>query len=574
MQQTDKKAARRELTRAIYRNNHLRFFATVLLLAGDAAAGLIGSWFLGQVLDTITAGSMSRLLRLTIGVVVFTLAMTLLTAAQYRCRSRFIQRGLTQYKETAFQRISQKSIAAFTREHSATYISVLTNDTGSIEENYLNRTLLLVFHCISFLAALCMMLYYSWQVTLLALVLSALPILVSVAMGKELVVREEALSDGNGRFVAQIKDLLSGFSVVKSFRAEAEATQLFQKANQDVEKVKFRRRWMEALVTVMTGNLCGSVVQFGLFLFSAYLAIRGHMTAGTVLIITNLANYLIQPISLVPQYLASRKAASGLIDKLADLICRNAETSGEALEPVLHDTIELDNVNFSYDPEKPVLRNISARFEAGKSYAVVGGSGCGKSTMLNLLLGSFRDYGGEIRFDGKELRSVAPESLYDLMCIMQQNVFIFDSDIRSNVTMFRDFPDEAVERAMDMAGLTALVREKGPGYRCGENGAGLSGGEKQRIAIARCLLRHTPVLLMDEATAALDAQTSYEVTDAMLNIDGLTRIMVTHRLEEGILRRCDQILVLRQGTVCSQGTFDQLMEEKGYFYSLYTVANS
>ena len=573
MQQTDKKAARRELTRAIYRNNHLRFCATVLLLAGDAAAGMIGSWFLGQVLDTITAGSMSRLLRLTIGVAVFTLVMTLLTSIQHRCKSRFIQRGLTQYKETAFHRISQKSIAAFTRENSATYISVLTNDTGSIEENYLNRTLLLVFYCISFLAALCMMLYYSWQVTLLALVLSALPILVSVAMGKELVAREEALSDGNGRFVAQIKDLLSGFSVVKSFRAEAEATQLFQKANQDVEQVKFSRRWMEALVTVMTGNLCGSVVQFGLFLFSAYLAIRGHMTAGTVLIITNLANYLIQPISVVPQYLASRKAASGLIDKLADLICRNAETSGEALEPVLHDAIELDHVNFSYEPEKPVLRDISARFEAGKSYAVVGGSGCGKSTLLNLLLGSFRDYGGEIRFDGKELRGVAPESLYDLMCIMQQNVFIFDSDIRSNVTMFRDFPDEAVERAMDMAGLTALVREKGPDYRCGENGAGLSGGEKQRIAIARCLLRHTPVLLMDEATAALDAKTSFEVTDAMLNIDGLTRIMVTHRLEEGILRRCDQILVLRQGTVCSQGTFDQLMEEKGYFYSLYTVAN-
>ncbi|MBQ9901738.1 MAG: ABC transporter ATP-binding protein, partial [Clostridia bacterium] len=162
--------------------------------------------------------------------------------------------------------------------------------------------------------------------------------------------------------------------------------------------------------------------------------------------------------------------------------------------------------------------------------------------------------------------------LYDLVSIIQQNVFVFNSTIRNNITMFSDFPAEDVDRAVRMSGLKKLIEEKGEDYLCGENGSGLSGGERQRISIARALLRNTPVLLIDEATASLDNETSYEVLDAILNLEGYTRIIVTHDLDENILKRCSGLFTLKKGEMCEQGTFDELMEKKGYFYSLFTVS--
>ena len=138
--------------------------------------------------------------------------------------------------------------------------------------------------------------------------------------------------------------------------------------------------------------------------------------------------------------------------------------------------------------------------------------------------------------------------------------------------MFRNFPQEQVECAVRLAGLEQLFKAKGDGFLCGENGCNLSGGERQRISIARCLMRQTPVLLVDEATAMLDKETAFQVSSAIINLEGLTRIVVTHTLDEALLRRYDSILVLKNGSIVESGNFDELMEKTGYFYSLYTVS--
>ena len=231
-------------------------------------------------------------------------------------------------------------------------------------------------------------------------------------------------------------------------------------------------------------------------------------------------------------------------------------------------------MTFSYEPGKQVLHGVSARFDAGKSYAIVGGSGSGKSTLLNLLMASHSGYGGDICYDGAELRGIRAESLYDLVSIVQQNVFIFNSSVRDNITMFREFDKSEVDEAIRLSGLSELIAARGEDYLCGENGIGLSGGEKQRISIARSLLRKTPVLLMDEATAALDAETAYYITSSILQLDGLTRIVVTHALDETLLRRYDRIFTLKNGRLIESGTFDELMDKKEYFYSLFTVSQS
>lgn len=568
-----KNPAARQYFQAFYQSNRVCFALAVLLTLATFPTNLIGSWLLGEVIDVIAAGDMLWLERTLVFAVVFLIVMFFLNVALYRFKSSFVKKALTQYKALAFRNLSEKSISAFSNENTGRYLSVLTNDVGSVEENYLKRSFLLLYYTLLFFGTLGMMFWYSPFLTVATIILSVLPLAASLLMGQELAVREKTVSDKNESFVSQLKDLLAGFAVIKSFKAERETQQIFDAANREVEEHKRRRYWWECLLSALSGSLCSEILQFGIFFLGAFLAIRGDITAGTVLIFLNLCNFVIMPINIVPQYWASRKAAVGLVEKLAEVTEENAGHSGEAIEPVLKDAVTLENVTFAYEPDQPVLKDLSLRLEAGKKYALVGASGSGKSTLLNLLMGAYDGYSGSIAIDGKELREIDTDSLYDLMSLIGQNVFLFDDTIRRNITMFREFPSEQIDAAVRRSGLSELLKQRGEDYRCGENGVGLSGGERQRISIARCLLRGTPVLLLDEATAALDNHTAFAVTDAILHLDGLTRLVVTHRLEETLLEQYDEIIVLRGGEVCEQGRYDDLMERKAYFYSLYNVTN-
>jgi len=558
---------------SLYKNNRLRWAAAMTFMLLNLPGNLVGSWLLGAIIDVIAVGNLSQLAQLVWVAVAIIVGFTLLGLANQWARAGFIYHALQQYKALAFQKLSEKGISAFARENTGRYISILTNDVNSVEENYLKRTFDLVYFSLLFAATLVMMFFYNVPLTLFAIALSGVSIAVSLPMSGEMSKREMAVSNENERFVGRVKELLGGFEVIKSFKVEKEAQSLFNDASQAAEQAKYRRRWWDGVLVSIGESMCGTTLQLGVFLFGGYLAIRGDITAGTVLIFTNLCNFLTVPISLIPPYWASRKAAKGLIEKLAQVVEENTGHAGETVPPVLDEAIAFDHLSFAYTPGQPVLQDISMRLEAGKKYALVGASGSGKSTLLNLLMGAYPDYQGSLTVDGREMNTLDPDSLYDLISLIGQNVFLFDDTIARNIAMFRDFPAERVASAAERSGLAALIAEKGPDYRCGENGVLLSGGERQRISIARCLLRETPVLLLDEATASLDSQTAFAVVDSILHLDGLTRLVVTHRLERGLLEQYDEIFVLRSGRLCERGGFQELMDKKGYFYSLFTISD-
>lgn len=565
-----KKTAARPFFRAFYQGNKLNYALAVLFTLLGVPVSLAVSWLLGELLDAAALGDMGQLARS----IQFVAAICVFFAVQNLCVHRatagFIRRALAQYKALAFRRLSAKSITAFSQENTSRYLSTLTNDVTTIETNYLENSFKLLEGAVTFAGSLGMMLWYSPPLAAAAILFCALPIAAALLTTPVLARREQEVSQRNEGFLAQIKDLLNGFSVIKSFKAEPEAQRQFDASNHTVEEAKAHRRWNTGQVQTLSG-LCGLIMQFGIFAIGTWLAIRGSISGGTVIIFVNLSGYMVNLINVLPQYWASRRAAAGLVEKLAEITGENAARSGQDIPPELNQGIALSHVTFGYQPDQPVLDDISLTLEPGKKYALVGGSGSGKSTLLNLLMGGYDGYSGSISIDGRELRSVNPDSLYDLMSLIGQNVFLFDDTIRSNITMFRDFPDHLVEEAVERSGLSQLLERRGADYRCGENGAGLSGGERQRVSIARCLLRGTPVLLLDEATAALDNQTAFAVTDAILRLDGLTRLVVTHRLDETLMAQYDEILVLRNGRIQERGGFGQLMERKGYFYSLYTL---
>lgn len=280
----------------------------------------------------------------------------------------------------------------------------------------------------------------------------------------------------------------------------------------------------------------------------------------------------INPIRELPEQLASRKAAAVLIDKLAASLENNVRDEEVHIPRELKSGITLRDVSFGYESDCDVLHGINITFDAGKKYAVVGASGSGKSTLLGQLMASHGNYSGRICYDGQEVRSISSESLYDLASLIQQNVFVFNASVRDNITMFHDFSKSEVDRAIWLSGLSRLIAERGEDCICGENGSGLSGGEKQRISVARSLLRRSRVLLANEATASLDAETAYQISSAILGLDDITSIVVTHSLDEVLLRQYDGIITLKNGSVVEVGTFDSLVAKKGYFYSLFTVS--
>lgn len=523
----------------------------------DAASGLPGALPLGQ-LAWITGG--------------FILLCAALMLLKYASEPRFIEKAMRQYKDFAFQKLTEKSISSFRAESTAAYLSALTNDAASIEADDLSQLLSVITKAVTFFGALAMMLWYSPLMTAIAAGVTVLPLIASLLTGGQLQAAEKRVSDQNRDFTAALSDCLGGFSVVKTFRAEKEIFRLFAESNRALEQEKFSRRRLKALVG-MIGATTGIIAQLGVFLAGAYLALTGKgLTAGAVILFVNLMNFMIEPVAELPALLAARKAARGLIAKLADALEQDeVQPDGVQIAPLMRQ-LRLEDVRFSYDGETEILRGVSAVFDAGKAYAIVGASGSGKSTLLNLLTTPGMAYAGKILLDGTELRTVSPESLYETVSVIQQNVFVFNASIRDNITMFRSFPPEELAQAVRRAQLESLLAERGEDYLCGESGSGLSGGEKQRISIARSLLKHASVLLADEATAALDAQTAHQVTDDILSLSGVTRIVVTHTLEQAALRRYDGILVLKDGRIAESGSFDDLMAQKGYFYALYTVS--
>ena len=573
MKTKQNKKKNREFIHQLYYKNRINFIVTIILTIAMSSLNLMISWLIQQIMDCTANQDMQALVRSAWIAASVVIAYTVANAVYRAVYPRFLQRAMQQYRDYAFSRLTQKSLRSFSKEGTALYVSALTNDCTSIENNYLAATFTLIELLFCFLGALIMMLYYSPMMLVLAVALSFLPVAVSMTAGNRLTEQEKEISKKNERFVSIVNELLSGFPVIKSFRAETQASRLFSQRNEQAEEAKKNKRRTEQLISLLA-NDAGIIAQMGIFLAGAWLAISGKgVTAGVVIVFVQLMNYILNPISQVPLLWSNRKAAIALMEKLSDALSENVREEGREKLNGFSEKIEVKDLTYGYEPESPVLKDLDVQFDAGKSYAIVGGSGSGKSTLLNLLMGSSSNYQGEICIDGVSIKNIESESLYQLMTSVQQNVFVFNDTIRNNVTMFHEFSDKEVTLALERSGLSELIEKRGEDFVCGENGANLSGGERQRISIARALLRKSPILLVDEATAALDAATARAVSFSILNLVGMTRIVVTHRLEEAILRRYDKILVMKNGTICEQGNFDTLMQQKGQFYSLFQIAH-
>lgn len=555
----------------IYKGNIFNFIVLAINSLFQTAALIIISLMLEKIMAIATAKDLEALYEQGIMfLVLFVLSILSYILITY-LKPKYQKRAITQYKNNIYSQILDKNISNFNKHNTSTYLSALTNDVHKIEEDYLFSIFDLITHITLFICTIVVMLVYSPLLTLAGIVLSLLPFIGAIVVGGKLAVREKEISNQNASFMHFVKDNLVGFSTVKVFKAEKKIKELFDKNNNILEDKKAKKIKTLALME-MVQQVLSLVSQFGVFFIGAYISITsGKIEASVILLFVQLMNYIINPLMMIPTLLSKRLACKPLFEKINGIIkIESNDNQNELIEDI--NKIIIENLSFSYD-DKIILNDISHSFERNKSYAIVGPSGSGKTTLINLLLGRDNNYTGNIYYNNTEVKRISLDSLFEITSFVEQNVFLFDDSIINNITMYSKVDEELLNEAIVKSGLINLINEKGREYRCGENGCNLSGGEKQRISIARALINKSQLLLLDEATSALDNETSNLINNNLLGIQNTTKIMITHRLEEDVLNKFDEIIVMKNGKIVECGKYNDLIDNNSVFKSLVEFSN-
>lgn len=556
---------------AIFKNNHMIFMLCIIMLVIAYGLDIAFAWLMQELIDSVNNPLGLNLYTLAILFIIF-FTVAILSQLVFRLTySRFMKKAMLQYKRCAMGKLLEHNLNDYKVSNSSTILSSMSNDLATVETNYLLGMFNITTQFIFLFLAFGMMIWYNWKLTIISIIASLLAFAVSMLSGNKSTTVEKIVSEKNDISLGTIKEIIEGLPVIKVFKIEKPIGDLYEKNNQSLESAKYKRRMLLKLVNIIS-EYTGSFVQVGIFFLGIYFAYSGYITLGVVIAFQQLMNYILGPIQSLPEYISKWRAARELIYKLEDLLSTSVINPGKYELSGSSCDIQLKDVCFGYEKDKDVLKDINLVFESGKKYAIVGPSGSGKSTLLDLLQSGNSDYRGSILYEEKELRDISIASLYDFISVVHQNVFIFDASIKDNITLFRDFSEEEISSAVKLSGLEDFVKEKKWSYICGEHGCYISGGEKQRISIARSLLHHSCIMLMDEATSSLDEENTREILTTLLAEEkGRTRIVVTHNLNEVLLRQYDEIIVLKDGNVIEKGKFDELLNNDGYFRSFYKV---
>ena len=489
-----------------------------------------------------------------------------------RLRNKLVRQIMSRYKNKVFQSILDRDYRDFSKEKSGKFISVLTENMKKIEQDYLYQYFNISKNLSLMIFSLLAMFIGNWFLTLLVIIASIIPMMISGFIGQKSASLQNRAMVADQKYLAKVKDILAGFLVIKSFNVKDAICEDYSHESEKFDEINFIKGKFDVLANVIS-QLSGMIVFLVAFGGGMYLVFNGHTTIGSVTAIVQLVNFVVMPLNEVGMGVSKFREGQATLDAFEVKDVSELQT-GETKEN-FDDVISFSNIDFSYpNTEENIFNHLSLKIQKGEKIAIVGMSGSGKSTLLNLLLRFYDVTSGHISIDNQDIQAISAESLYNLMTIVQQDVYIFDDTLRANITLNQSFTDEEINQAVQQSGLENYVLENESGLQdlCGENGSNLSGGQKQRLSIARALIRKTPILLLDEATSSLDNQVTTEIESSILDIEKLTALVVTHKLNENILKRYDRILFMKSGVIVEDGSFGDLMDKRGEFYKLFELS--
>lgn len=545
---------------------------TILFTVISSLSYVFVAILLQQIMDIVDMGDLDSFVRILFFSLIYFAFMGIFMYLQSLFSKKFICKIMKSVRSKTFIGIERHTMEDYFKNHTADYLSAITNDVKMIEDNYLLPLLEVIQCTIIFMASLVVMIYFDIIVTVCVIIAIAVMLIVPSLFGGMLSKRQDRYSEMLSSFTNHVKDLLSGFEVIKSYRMKKYVFSRFEASNGDTIKAKY---FVEKAIAAneAVSMILALLVQVVVVFLCAYFILIGRISAGALLGMVQVSSNLANPLLVIFSNIPKIKSIRPIVQKLNELSDYKEHDASAKKSPSFNEEICVRDLHFSYDKENEVINGISLSIEKGKKYAFVGKSGCGKSTLIKLIAGYYSDFKGSVRYDADSLSVLDTDKITALSSVIHQNVYMFDESIFDNICLHEDYSEEELRTALSDSGLSQFVKRvpNGLEYRVGENGDNLSGGQKQRIAVARALIRKKPLLILDEGTSAIDMQTAYDIESRLLAISDLTLLTITHNMSKDILKLYDEIIFMADGKIVECGTFETLIAKQAAFYDFYQL---
>lgn len=553
-----------------------RLIMAIICIILAAGANLYVPWIIKDLIDKVLAQKdMMTLNLLGIGIIVVFFFRGIFYYGQTYLVSYIAEKVIIDIREVLYKKFQQFQLAYYETKQTGTIMSYITNDVAALQVALVDSLIDMVTESSIFIGSVCMMFYLDWK---LALITTIVVPLIGQAMkifGRKLKKNGAVVQQRTADITSLLQESISAERVIKSFVREDYEIKRFQRQNYLNFKANMKGVQLMSLLTPTVEFLAAVIVTLILW-FGGYQVVHGNLTAGSLVAFLTYAVNLANPVKRISRVFGTVQKAMAAADRVFSVLDTNEEIKDkeDAVDlPDVNGSVEFKDVSFAYNTKHTILKNLSLRADPGQVVAIVGPSGAGKTTLINLIPRFYDVTAGSVCVDGIDVRNIKLNSLRGQIGIVPQETMLFSDTIMHNIRYGRlEATDEEVVKAAKAANAHDFIMGLSEGYqtKIGERGITLSGGQRQRIAIARAILKNPRILILDEATSALDTESEELVQEALDKLMiGRTSFVIAHRLST--ILQADKIIVLERGKMVESGTHSELLAKNGLYSHLYNI---
>ncbi|MCX6572296.1 MAG: ABC transporter ATP-binding protein [Candidatus Aminicenantes bacterium] len=536
--------------------------------------GLIGPYLMGKAIDGFIANKDAAWLAvISVWMLVIFLLGNLADAVSGWMMAGISQKALKGVRRDLFGHLQTLTLRFFDNHTTGELMSRLTNDIDAINQAVSQNVVALLASVLSLVGILIAMFVLNFWLALAAVVVVPIMFWFTDYVARYTRKGFRDLQKSLGNLNGVMEEAISGQRVIKAFRRNDSVIENFRLHNREVYRSAVYANSYALLLMPLTNQL-GNLFVIAIAGLGGWLALKGLVTVGTIVTFISYGRSFINPLRQLANMYNSIQAALAGSERVFEIIDTPSEIDDAPEAASLDDVrgrVTFENVQFSYTPEKPIIKNMTLEAKPGETVALVGPTGAGKTTLVNLLTRFYEIDGGQISIDGTDIRQIHKDDLRRKLGLVLQDTFLFAASVMENIRYGRlDATDEEVIEAARMADADHFIRKLPQGYQTilSERASNLSQGQRQMLSIARAILADPSILILDEATSSVDTRTEVRIQNALLRLmQGRTSFVIAHRLST--IRDADQLLVIKDGEIVEKGTHQQLLDQHGFYHHLY-----